>query len=95
MADDSWDSRRKALEDQFFNKENEAALKRLSERKGGEQPRPSPVTGKPMKPVTLMGVVIDQCEDTGGIWLDAGELEALISASNTAEKGERGHLVIF
>jgi Zn-finger nucleic acid-binding protein len=42
--------------------------------------RLSPVTGKPMKPVNYggdTGVIIDVCEDTGGIWLDPDELEKI------------------
>lgn len=90
MSEDPFAKRRKALEDQYFHKENEDALKRLQKRGAVEKPRLSPVTGKPMKQVTLMGVVIDQCEDSGGVWLDPGELEELVNASKLAEKGEPG-----
>lgn len=83
---DSWDEMRRAKEEQYFHNQNEAALKRLSDR-AAEKPRLSPVTGKPMKQVTLMGTVIDQCEESGGIWLDKGELEELIKASGTGETG--------
>lgn len=83
---DSWETMRKAKEDQYFMKENEQALKRLQSR-STEKPRLSPVSGQPMKQVTLMGIVIDQCEQSGGIWLDNGELDALIEASNEKEKG--------
>jgi Zn-finger nucleic acid-binding protein len=40
--------------------------------------RPSPVTGSIMTPVNYggdSGIIIDRCPDTGGVWLDAGELE--------------------
>jgi hypothetical protein len=83
---DSWDEMRKAKEEQYFQKENEHALERLNERKS-QKPRLSPITGKPMRQVTLMGTVIDKCEDSGGIWLDNGELEALIKASEAKEHG--------
>ncbi|HMO02509.1 MAG TPA: zf-TFIIB domain-containing protein [Oligoflexia bacterium] len=73
---DSFEERRKALEDQFFAKQNEEALKKLKEKK--ERIRPSPITGKPMKQIEFMGVTIDQCEDSKGVWLDAGELEQII-----------------
>lgn len=42
--------------------------------------RVSPITGKPMRPVNYggdSGIIIDRCEDTGGLWLDAGELEKI------------------
>ena len=86
---DSWDAMRKAKEEQYFLKQNESALKRIKEREK-EKPRLSPITGKPMVQKTLMGVVIDQCEESRGIWLDNGELEALIEASNASEVQEKG-----
>ncbi len=79
---DSWDERRRAQEEQYFQKQNEQALKRIKEREQNTT-RLSPVTGKQMEQLTLMGVVIDRCKDTGGIWLDAGELEQIIESSKT------------
>ena len=43
--------------------------------------RLSPITGKEMEQEVISGVVIDKCTESGGIWLDAGELEQLIEAS--------------
>ena len=36
---------------------------------------------------TLHGVVIDQCPESGGIWLDAGELDQILTMSKQAETG--------
>lgn len=77
MSSKAWDDRRKAQEEEFFKKQNEAALKRIQEREA-EKPRLSPISGKPMEQITYMGVVIDKCSESGGIWLDAGELEQII-----------------
>lgn len=77
---DSWDERRRAQEDGYFDNLNKQALARLAAKK--QQPaRPSPANGKPMEVVTVMGVVVDRCVDSGGLWLDAGELEQLIEAA--------------
>jgi hypothetical protein len=82
---DSWDDRRRAQEDGYFEKMNQQALERLKARKGGgSEARLSPVTGKPMEQVTVMGVVVDRCLDSGGIWLDAGELDQIIKAVATS-----------
>lgn len=75
---DALDQRRKAAEEQFFEQQNKAALERLKER---SEARKSPITGKPLKQQTYMGVTIDYCEDSKGIWLDAGELEQIIESS--------------
>lgn len=77
---DSWDDMRKAKEESYFAEQNKAALERLKS-KVGEPTRLSPETGEPMVKETLMGVIIDKCPKTGGIYLDKGELEHLLSLS--------------
>jgi hypothetical protein len=76
----SWDEMRKAKEEAFFKKQNDEALIRV-QRRAVNQPRLSPITGKPMEQITVMGVVLDRCTESGGVWLDAGELEQLINIS--------------
>ena len=80
--------RRKFEEESYFEKQNQEALKRIAQ--GGERRRPSPVTGEPMEQLTIMGVVVDRCPKSGGIWLDAGELEEIISKSRPQESQESG-----
>ena len=74
---------RSSHEEKFFKKKNEEALKRLALKKK-EKPRLSPITGDPMVQEVMFGVVIDRCLSSGGIWLDAGELEQLIEAEKQA-----------
>lgn len=83
-GDDGWDERRKAQEEEYFMKQNKKALARISER-SDEKPRLSPITGEPMEQLTVMGVVIDRCNTSKGIWLDAGELEEIIAFSKKTE----------
>lgn len=73
----SWDEMRKAKEDSYFDKKNRESLEKLS-RKDDTAPRPSPITGEPMEQLEIDGVIVDRCKTTGGIWLDAGELEQII-----------------
>ena len=81
---DSWEERRRAQEEQYFDKQNQAALERLKAR--SNQPiRRSPVSGEPMEQLTIMGVVVDRDPKSGGIWLDAGELEQIITAATHTE----------
>ncbi len=74
----SWDEMRKAKEDSYFAKKDQEALERLGKMTTSEKPRMSPITGEPMEKFTLNGVVIDRCPKSGGVWLDAGELEQLM-----------------
>jgi Zn-finger nucleic acid-binding protein len=46
----------------------------------------SPIANEPMLVLELAGVEIDYCPLTLGIWLDAGELEALFEDKSAAEE---------
>jgi len=91
----SWDEMRKAKEESYFDRKNRESLERLAIKKDSEKPRLSPVTGEPMEQVVLHGVVIDRCNKSGGIWLDAGELEQLIAASKSSSEEEANWLKGF
>lgn len=77
------DEYRKFQEESYFDKKNREALERLAKAKEATKPRLSPISGEPMEQVTLHGVVVDRCAKSGGIWLDAGELEQLIEIVET------------
>jgi Zn-finger nucleic acid-binding protein len=77
---DSWGDMRKAKENQFFEAQEKEALARLKAR--NEAVRKSPIDGQPMEQITMMGVVIDRCKTSGGVWLDNGELEQLLKAAS-------------
>lgn len=85
---DSWDDRRRAAEESYFEKQNRLAIERLKSRAPEQQVRKSPITGEPMEQLTVMGVLVDRCPTSGGIWLDAGELEQIIEAAKQSESQE-------
>ena len=90
------DEYRKFQEESYFDKKNREALERLAKVKEATKPRLSPISGEPMEQVTLHGVVVDRCAKSGGIWLDAGELEQLIEIAETAHSaGNSGLLQTF
>ena len=81
---DSWDERRKAQEEGYFENLNKQALVRLAQKR--TQPaRLSPITGKPMEQITVMGVVLDRCLESGGVWLDRGELEQILTVAKDSK----------
>jgi Zn-finger nucleic acid-binding protein len=43
---------------------------------------PSPIDGKPMKVDKVLGISIAKCESSGGVWLDARELDRLVTSSH-------------
>jgi len=50
----------------------------------------SPIDGKtPMQQLVRNGIEIDRCPVSGGVWLDAGELEKLLSAVQQALHEDR------
>ncbi len=85
---DTWDERRRAQEESYFENLNKAALSRLA-LKRTQPARLSPVTGKPMEQITVMGVVVDRCVDSGGVWLDRGELDEILSAAKGRKESLR------
>ena len=87
---DSWEEMKRAKEDMFFAKQNEEALKKMMASRAGEV-RKSPISGKPMEQVALNGVIIDRCTESGGIWLDNGELEKILSNMQKEKEEERGN----
>ncbi len=76
---DSWDQRRQAKEDQYFDQQNKDALRKI--KSGERKPRLSPISGEPMEEIVMDGVTVDRCKTSGGIWLDSGELEEIIKQS--------------
>ena len=80
----AWDDMKHAKENEYFERKNREALDRLAS-KESNQPRLSPISGQPMEQVVLQGVVVDRCQQSGGIWLDAGELEQIVEHSKADE----------
>jgi Zn-finger nucleic acid-binding protein len=61
------------------------AVERLRGAKHGG--RRCPRCGKAMEVVEAAGVPVDRCPRGDGLWLDAGEMEKLISAGKDGEAG--------
>jgi len=89
----SWDDMKRAKEEEYFQRQDAEAVKRLQNE--ANRKRLSPITGKPMEQITLMGVVVDRCPTSGGIWLDAGELEQIVKSSKSPEAQGSGFLSNF
>lgn len=87
----------KAREDEFFARRDRELinkLKRDKEQQFNQDLQAAkelicPRCGKTLQERVEHGVTIDQCANCGGVWLDKGELDALIQAD---EKGWFGKL---
>jgi uncharacterized protein with PIN domain len=83
MAD--LDDRRKGLEEEYFHRENQAAIDKLREKMkvsedakaAGTSSMSCPRCDGNLKESKVEEVTIDTCEQCGGVWLDSGELEQL------------------
>ena len=42
----------------------------------------SPATGQPMQRLSVFGIELDMCGETGGLWLDKGELQQVVAAGD-------------
>lgn len=84
---DKWDERKKAQEDEYFvRKERELLEKmRAKQQADAQQSAPQavelkcPRCGTPLKESTFQKIVVDQCNDCHGVWLDAGEIDQLVA----------------
>jgi hypothetical protein len=79
-------------EQDYFKQKDLELLAELREksaatRQAETQARKSPITGEPMIQKSFHGVTIDVCPTSGGVWLDAGELEMLMKVNQTAVGG--------
>ncbi|MBI4487600.1 MAG: zf-TFIIB domain-containing protein [Deltaproteobacteria bacterium] len=78
-----WDDRKKALEDEYFVKQEKELIEKLRAKQQKEAKQSvremchmrCPKCGEPLKERSFQKILIDQCTGCGGIWLDAGELE--------------------
>ena len=89
---DIFDERRRGLEEEYFRRKDKESLQRLREaiREEAQKHSEDPVTmdcprctGK-LHAEKYDEVGIDRCDTCGGIWLDAGELEQIISEESSS-----------
>lgn len=49
----------------------------------------SPIDGSPMRQIHRFGIELDVCPSSGGVWLDKGELEKIMSLIKEAAQEEK------
>jgi uncharacterized C2H2 Zn-finger protein len=80
------DDRRKGLEDEYFRKKDLEAIEKLREKMkiaqaakaAGESSMRCPRCNAGLAETKFEEVLIDRCDNCGGVWLDSGELAQLI-----------------
>ena len=83
---DGMDDRRRALEEEYFNRKNQEAIEKLrakmkvaaEAKAAGLSTMQCPRCEGTLRENKFEEVMIDTCEKCGGIWLDSGELEQLL-----------------
>ena len=87
------DDRRRGLEEDYFRKKDQEAIEKLrAKMKVAEEAKAAGISSMKcprcdgsLKESRFEEVMIDTCDNCGGIWLDSGELEQLTSKEK--EKG--------
>lgn len=81
---DSWDERKRALEEDYFRRKEQEAIERMRARRAAQEKEQAqaaaihcPKCEGTLAEMVHEGVVIDRCDKCNGVWLDAGELEQL------------------
>ncbi len=85
---DAFDDRRKGLEEEYFHRQNQELIEKLRQKiKVSEAAKAASASAMEcprchgeLRESKVDDVSIDVCEKCGGVWLDSGELEQLISA---------------
>ncbi len=81
MNSKGWRDRKKAQEEEFFLKQEKAALERLATNYGSTPPVlhniNSPMTGEPMKNIKIGDILIWYCTNSGGMWIEKDSLGKL------------------
>lgn len=67
----AWDEMKRAKEEQYFDRQNQEALKKLHE---GKSSLPSPRTQKPMEQVTIGSGKAFICRESQGIYVESTTL---------------------
>ena len=91
-----WDERKKAKEDEYFVKKDRELVGKLKvkqeEEANAAMQKASymrcPKCGQPLKERSFQKIEIDQCTGCNGIWLDAGELEAVAGKEDDSWLGK-------
>ncbi len=77
----SWDDRKRALEEDYFRKKEQEAIEKLRRQRDAEAAQAAalgcPKCDGKLVEMTVEDVQIDRCDKCNGVWLDAGELERL------------------
>lgn len=82
----------RAKEDIYFAEHDRALLEKLRAQlrktESGEGVRRCPKCPGELEGYTFHGVALDRCRQCGGIWLDRGELEAIVRKLRLGPLGE-------
>ena len=79
---DAFDERRKALEEEYFHRQEREALEKLRAKMVAETTAaqalkcPKDCTGT-LEETLVEDIKVDRCNQCHGVWLDAGELDKL------------------
>ncbi len=78
----AWDERKKALENEYFHKKEQATIERMKHDAQEKLVKSCctgrcPKCGEQIEAMTFRGVPLDRCSGCGGIWLGPNDLKTL------------------
>lgn len=81
----TWDERKKGLEEEYFRRKEQEALEKTRQRLAAEERERRkeasfmrcPKCGDKLEEITFQEIMVDRCTGCQGVWLDSGELERL------------------
>jgi Zn-finger nucleic acid-binding protein len=91
---ETWDDRKRALEEDYFRRKEQEAIEKLRAKREAEHREREaagvslicPKCGGKLAELLYEDIEIDRCASCNGVWLDAGELELLTAREEQGEK---------
>ena len=78
-----WDEREKSLEEEYFRRKEQELIEQIRAKRAEAERQASaiqcPKCEGTLDELTFDEIQIDRCNKCNGVWLDAGELEQLVS----------------
>lgn len=78
-----WDEREKSLEEEYFRRKEQELIEQMRAKRAEAERQASaiqcPKCEGTLDELTFDEIQIDRCNKCNGVWLDAGEMERLIS----------------
>lgn len=77
---DAWDERKKALEEEYFRRQEREAIAGLQRQQQATEKKVCPDCGCDLSEERLQDARVNRCATCGGVWVSADDLQRLLES---------------